>query len=272
VQATSEIADVLNIKLLAGKTLPEVKSDDDTTVQVVLNKNAADYLGFSPEEAVGRKVQIEGFASPAEVVGVTEDFNFSSLRAEIMPFCFHNARTEGYNYLVVKVNTSDLPATMKQLGKTFAENIDAAFQYTFLDEQLEKLYYSEQNLSKVVMLFAGLAIFVACLGLYALAAFTAEQRTKEIGIRKVMGASVTHLVSMLSRDFIVLVIVAFAIGIPVGYYVMDQWLQGFAYRTEIGVGVFIIAGAVSIVIACVTVSFESFKAASAKPVDSLRAE
>jgi putative ABC transport system permease protein len=271
-EATAEVLEVLNIKLLAGRPLPEAKAAGDTTVQVVVNKSTVDYLGFDPADAVGRRVQIQGFSAPAEVVGVTEDFNFNSLHQEIGPFCFHNAQTEGFNYLLVKVKTNNLTSTIKQLDNTFRKNIDAAFEYTFLDDQLEKLYHAEQNLSKVVMLFAGLAIFVACLGLYALAAFTAEQRTKEIGIRKVMGASVSHLVGMLSKDFLVLVGIAFAIGIPAGYYVMSLWLEGFAYRTEITLGVFALAGVISMAIAGVTVSFESFKAASAKPVNSLRSE
>jgi putative ABC transport system permease protein len=123
-----------------------------------------------------------------------------------------------------------------------------------------------------VMLFAGLAIFVACLGLYALAAFTAEQRTKEIGIRKVLGASVSHVVGMLSRDFMILVLIAFVIGIPVGYYMMNTWLEGFAYKTDITLIVFLSAGLISMLIAGITVSFESFRAARANPVKSLRSE
>lgn len=271
-RATSEVLQVLDIKLLAGTTLPEIKADDDTTVQVVLNKATVDYLGLTPEDAVGRKVNIQGFSGPSEVVGVTEDFNYVSLRENVMPFCFHNAKTEGYTYLLVKVSTSDLPGSVAQLEKTFKQHIDAAFQYTFVDEQLDKLYRTEQNLSQIVMLFAGLAIFVACLGLYALAAFTAEQRTKEIGIRKVMGAPVLHLIGMLSKDFVLLVVISFFIGIPVGYYIMNQWLESFAYRTEVSVGVFALAGLLSIVIACLTVSYQSYRAANAKPVDSLRAE
>jgi putative ABC transport system permease protein len=271
-QATPEIVQVLDIKLLAGTSLPANKADDDTTVQVVINKSAADYLGFTPEEAVGRKIEIQGFDGLSEVAGVTEDFNYVSLHEKVNPFCFHNAKTEGYTYLLVKVSTKDLAGSVNQLEKTFKQHIDASFEYTFLDEQLDKLYRAEQNLSHIVMLFAGLAIFVACLGLYALAAFTAEQRTKEIGIRKVMGASVPHLIGMLSKDFVVLVVIAFVIGIPVGYYIMNQWLQSFAYQTELTVGVFALAGIVSVLIACITVSYQSFKAANAKPVDSLRAE
>lgn len=171
---------------------------------------------------------------------------------------------------MVKVNTGNLVATIKQLENTFTKIIPSAFEYTFLDEKLNGLYKTEQNLTKVVILFAGLAIFVACLGLYALAAFTAEQKTKEIGIRKVMGATVPHLINMLSKDFLLLVLISFVIGIPASFFLINKWLTSFAYRTEIGIGVFALAGFVSIVIAWLTVSIESFKAANSDPVKSLK--
>lgn len=272
-RATREVLDVLNVKLIAGQRLPEVKDPADTTIQLVVNKAAVDYLGLTPEEAIGQRVSVMGFGELTEIVGVTEDFHFNSLHQSIMPFCFHNGnQTEPYNYLLAKVNTGNLTATVKQLENIYKKNISASFEYMFLDEHLNSLYRTEQNLSKIVMLFAGLAIFVACLGLYALAAFTAEQRTKEIGIRKVMGASVSHVVGMLSRDFMVLVAIAFVIGIPAGYYMMDKWLEGFAYRTDITLIVFLSAGFISMIIAGVTVSFESFRAAKANPVKSLRSE
>lgn len=272
-RATHEILDVLNIPLLAGKTLPETKDPKDTTVQVVVNKATVDFLGLTPEEAIGKRVNIQGFDGPTEVVGVTEDFHFTSLHQQIGPFCFHNStRSESYNYLLVKVNTDNLASTIKQLENIYAKNVTASFDYTFLDQHLNNLYRSEQNLSQIVMIFSGLAIFVACLGLYALAAFTAEQRKKEIGIRKVLGASVSHVVSMLSRDFMILVMISIVIGIPVGYYLMDKWLQDFAYRTDITLVVFISAGLISLIIAGATVSFESLRAARSNPVNSLRSE
>ena len=271
-RASTEVLKTLTIKLLAGKSLPEIKDAKDTTVQVVVNKSTADYLGLSPEEAIGKKVQIQGFDGPTEVVGVMEDFHFTSLHQKISPFCFHNAPSESLTYLLVKVNTGNLVATVKQLENTFSKTIPAAFEYSFLDERLNNLYKAEQNLSQIVMLFAGLAIFVACLGLYALAAFTAEQKTKEIGIRKVMGASVLQLISMLSKDFLFLVLIAFVIGIPVSYLLMDKWLESFAYRTSLGIGIFALAGFIGLVIALFTVSIESFKAANNNPVKSLRSE
>ncbi|MCU0420818.1 MAG: ABC transporter permease, partial [Cyclobacteriaceae bacterium] len=231
-RATHEVLATLNIALLAGSTLPLTKEPSDTTIQVIINESTANYLGVSPEDAIGKRVNIQGFDTPTEVVGVAEDFHYSSLHQQIGAFCFHNGnRTEPFNYLLVKVETDRLTDAMAKLQAAYQAVIPSAFEYTFLDQHLKNLYRAEENLSQVVLLFAGLAIFVACLGLYALAAFMAEQRTKEIGIRKVMGASELRLVGMLSQEFLWLVAIAFVIGIPLGYYVMDRWLTSFAYRT-----------------------------------------
>ena len=174
--------------------------------------------------------------------------------------------------MLVKVETKDLTATVKHLEDIYKKIVPSAFEYTFLDQKIARLYHTEQRLSNIVLLFAGLAVFIACLGLYALASFTAEQRVKEIGVRKVLGASVFQIVNMLSKEYIMLVLIAFAIGIPVGYYVMNKWLEGFEYRTNFNVIVFLLAGACAMVIAWATVSFESIKAARRNPVDSLKSE
>lgn len=270
-RATSEVLDVLGIKLLAGRTLPETKDSNDTTIQVVINKSTADYLQLSPEEALGARVKIF-YQSPAEVVGVVEDFHFASFHQQIGPYCFNNSADNRYVYLLVKVEANELTATVKKLESTFKKIIPAAFEFTFLDQQMAKLYQSEEKLSTIVLLFAGLAIFIACLGLYALASYTAALRIKEIGIRKVLGASVLQLVGMLSKEFMTLVIIAFLIGIPTGYYLMSEWLEAFAYRTNLSIFVFVMAGAVALMIAWVTVSFESFAAARKNPVESLKGE
>ena len=271
VRVTREVLDVLGIKLLAGTTLPD-KNPDDTTVQVVLNKTSVDFLGLSPEDAINRKVRVGGFTYGADVVGVTEDFHFSSLRQPIGAYAFHNAPTEGYGVLLVKISSDNLPESIRQIENEFKKIIPSAFEYTFLDQQLQTLYASEQQLATVILLFSGMAIFIACLGLYALAAYTTEQRTKEIGIRKVMGASVFQLAAMLSRDFIKLVAISFVIAAPLGYFAMNQWLQGFAYRIEINGLVFIAAGLISLLIAWATVGFESLKAARSNPMKALRTE
>lgn len=272
-RATHEILKTLDIKLLAGNTLPETKDAADTTAQVVVNQSVCDYLGVTPEQAVGKRVQIQGFDGLSEIVGVMEDFHYASLHQKIGNFCFHNSnRTEPYNYLLVKVNATNLTTAIQQLENVYRKSIDTSFEYTFLDQHMAKLYTNEANMASVVLLFTGLAVLVACLGLYALSAFTAEQRTKEIGIRKVMGATVPQLINMLSKDFLILVALAWLVGMPAGYYLMQQWLSGFAYRMELTIFIFISAGLISLAIAWLTVSIESFKAASANPVKSLRSE
>ncbi len=271
VRATQEIVDVLGVKLLAGKTLPE-KNPGDTTIQVVLNKSAVDFLGLAPEDAINRKIEVYGFGNRVEVVGVMEDFNFTSLREPIGAYAFHNASTEGYSVLVIKLATSNMAESIARIEDEFKKVIPSAFEYTFLDQYLHTLYNSEEQLAQVILVFSGLAIFIACLGLYALAAFTTEQRTKEIGIRKVMGASIFQLSTMLSTDFIKLVVISFAVAVPIGYYAMDKWLEGFAYRIEISWAIFLVAGLVSLMIAWFTVGFESLKAARSNPMKSLRTE
>ena len=271
VRATPEVIDILGIKLLAGTTLPE-KTEKDTTVQVVLNKASIDFLGLTPEEAINRHIKVNGFQYGATIVGVMDDFHFSSLRQPIGAYCFHNAASEGYNVLLVKLQSSNLTETIAQIETEFKKIIPSAFEYSFLDQKLQTLYSAEQQLAVVIFIFAGLAIFIACLGLYALAAFTTEQRTKEIGIRKVMGASVFQLSNMLSAEFIKLVLISFVIAAPIGYYAMSRWLEGFAYRIDISVMVFLIAGVVALFIAWITVGFESLKAARSNPIRSLRSE
>ncbi|MEP7128281.1 MAG: FtsX-like permease family protein, partial [Chitinophagales bacterium] len=174
--------------------------------------------------------------------------------------------------LLVKLETNDLTGSMAKIENEFKKIVPSAFEFTFLDQQLDTLYKSEEQLGQIILIFSGLAIFIACLGLYALAAYTTEQRTKEIGIRKVMGASVIQLSNMLSKDFLKLVVISFVIAVPLAYYAMTVWLQGFAYRIEINLLIFVLAGVISILIAWFTVGFESFKAARSNPMKSLRSE
>lgn len=273
VRADHKVIEALGIKLLAGSSLPEVKAPEDTTIQVILNKATTDYLGLSPEEAVNRKVTIYGFGpGKVEIVGVMEDFHFASMKEPIGAYCYHNARTEGLNYLLVKLKAGQLMETMKNLEATYKSVVPTAFEFTFLEERLQTLYRSEEQLAEIILIFATLAIFVACLGLYALAAYTTERRTREIGIRKTLGASVSQLTNMLSKDFILLVAISFIIAAPLGYYLMQQWLQGFAYRIDLNLLIFIGAGVLSLLIAYITVGLESIKAAMMNPVESLRSE
>jgi putative ABC transport system permease protein len=268
-----EFIRTLGLKLLAGRTLPAVeKAENDTTVQVVLNKTAVQFLGYTPEQAIG-KIAPGVFENKAEIVGVVDDFHFLSLHQPIGAYAFHNANTEGRPFLLVKTPTANLPQTMRQLEAEYRKNLpNSAFEFTFLDQFLDNLYRSEQRTARVVLVFAGLAMLIACLGLFGLATFMAEQRTKEIGVRKVLGASVTNIVALLSKDFVRLIAVALVIASPLAWWAMNRWLADFAYRVEVEWWVFALAGGLTVAVALLTVSFQSIKAALMNPVKSLRTE
>lgn len=278
-RVNSTFIKVLGLKLLAGRTLSAAKSDKpdtenetDTTVQVVLNKTAVDFLGYTPEQAIG-KMAPGLFGNSAEIVGVVDDFHFESLHKPIGAYAFHNANTESRPFMLVKVRTQNLPETMQQLEALYRKDLpNSAFEYTFLDTYLNTLYRSEQRMAQVVLIFAGIAILIACLGLFGLATFTAEQRTKEIGVRKVLGASVSSIVALLSKDFLKLVLIAIVLAVPLAWWAISSWLADFAYRVDVEWWVFAGAGALVVFIALLTVSFQSIKAALMNPVQSLRSE
>jgi putative ABC transport system permease protein len=271
-RATAPVMEVLGIRLLAGNSLPLEKERSDTTIQVVVNQAIARYLGHSPEDLVGRLVNIAGFSPLCEVVGVMDDFHNSSLHQPMQLFCYHNAPTEGYSYLLVKVKTTRLTDTMAELENTFLQHIPAAFSYTFLDEHLAGLYQSEKRMSGIVGIFSGMAIFIACLGLYALVAFITEMRKREIGVRKILGASATQLVRLLSREFLGLIGLAIVLGAPLGHWLLVKWLEGFAYKVTITPTLWILAGSACMAIAMCTVGIELWKATRANPVHTLKSE
>ncbi len=271
-RSEQSIADVLQLKLLSGQLLPKIKQQGDTLVEVVVNKTTVDFLGLSPEEAIGKKVNMQ-LGNNAYIYGVVDDFNFSSLHNPIGAYAFHNASREPKSYLLVRFKNEILTETISKFENTFkAVAPNAAFEYTFLDKNLELLYEKEQRTANVGLLFSILAVIVACLGLFGLAAFMAEQRNKEIGVRKVFGASVSSIVGLLSIDFMKLVLISLVISFPLALYLMNSWLQDFAYRIDISWTVFLIAGVMALVIAFVTVSYQAVRAAITNPVKSLRTE
>jgi putative ABC transport system permease protein len=205
------------------------------------------------------------------VIGVVKDFHFRSLHERISPLLMVLAPDPGN--LVVKVKTANTAALIEKLQKRFKEyGAEDPMSYSFLDERYSNTYKTEEKVGTILGIFAGLTIFVACLGLFGLAKFTAEQRTKEIGIRKVLGATVPQVSAMLSKEFIKLILIACFIAFPLAWYAMNQWLQDFAYRINIGWYVFLIAGIVVLLVALFTVSFQAIKAALMNPVKSLRTE
>jgi putative ABC transport system permease protein len=210
------------------------------------------------------------------VIGVVRDFNFMTLHEPIMPFALFHTSSQSYEIpnssVVVRVRQDELPATLATLENEWqALAPGTPFEYAFLDDQLNAQYETEQRLGSIFMIFAGLAILIACLGLLGLAAFTAERRTKEIGIRKTLGASVSSVVVLLTKDFTKWVILANVLAWPLAWFAMEKWLEDFAYRVDIGVSAFLMAGAAAFVIALLTVSYQALKAASANPVKALRA-
>lgn len=269
-RAYPEIFEVLDIQLLAGRPMKR-RRETDTITQVVLNRSAIEYLGYTPKEAVGQPVEVE--LGAAVITGVVEDFHFGSLHQKIGNYAYHNGTSEYWQYLLVRLQSSGLMQTMSQLENTFDRVVPgAAFDYTFLDDYVAGLYANERRVARVVLVFAGLAVFVACLGLFALVAFTAEQRTKEIGIRKVLGASVQSLVALLSKDFMKLVAVSIFLAIPLAWWAATQWLNGFAYRIELNWWIFALPALAAVLIALITVSMQSIRAALTNPVDALRDE
>ncbi len=270
----------LDIKLAAGRNFSR-SFGTDTAQGFILNETAVRTLGLgTPAAAIGQAVQWRKWVAPGTadslkqgtVIGVVKDFHYKSLHQKIEPLVLH-IFPGGFADVVVKVRPENTAATLQFLQQKWqALASDWPFEYTFLDEQFARKYESEQSFSKVFGLFTVLSIFISCLGLFGLVSFITTQRTKEIGIRKVLGASVTGIILLLSRDFLKLVLLAFVIAAPIAWYAMDQWLINFAYRIDISANVFIVAGLAALVIALLTVSFQAIKAALANPVKSLRSE
>ncbi|HEX6982448.1 MAG TPA: ABC transporter permease [Balneolaceae bacterium] len=260
--------ETLGIKLKTGRQL-SAQRPTDLKEAVLLNEVAVAELGW--KDPVGKTISFGG-QDPQTVIGVVENFHFTSFHEKIAPiFIRHYQRWVAYT--AVKINTNELKQALEQIEQIwlqFAPNYP--FDYFFLNEAFEQLYRSEHRIARIFTIFFCIAIFIACLGLFGLAAYASERRTKEIGIRKVMGATVSNIVSLLSKDFLKLVLIGFVIAVPIAWYFMQQWLQDFAYRIEIGFGIFLLAGALALFIALATVSWQSIRAALANPVDSLRSE
>jgi len=268
----------MNMKIIAGTDFVE---DDfklmDTAgnksknfrYSFILNETAARQLGWTPEQAVGKTITKY---YPGTVKGVIKDINFSSLHQPIGPMMLF-LDTVWTNYYFVKVSGNNIPATIASMQKLWKVRVPTMpFEYRFLDDDYNSLYKTEQKTSAVFSTFSTLAILLACMGLFALSAFATLQRTKEIGIRKVLGAQVTGIVLLIAKDFLKLTLVAVIIATPLAWYFMQKWLQDFAYHIQMQWWVFIIAGAISVLIAFITVSVQSVKAALANPVKSLRSE
>jgi len=259
------------IPVLAGRNFSRDVPTDETEAFIVNESAVKQFNWGSPEGAIGKKIDW-GLGKKGKVIGVVKDFNFSSLHLKIEPLILHIV-PDWYSYITLKIKGDDVPATVSRLESRWKQlDLDSPFSYTFMDQDFQKLYQAEQQTQTIIGCLASLAIFIASLGLFGLAAFMAEQRTKEIGVRKVLGATVTSIIALLSKDFLKLIAFAIVIAVPVAWYAAGQWLDSFAYRVEISWWIFAIAGLASILIALITVSFQSIRAAVANPVNSLRNE
>jgi len=240
---------------------------------IILNETTARAFGWE-KNAVGQTLKHRdnhGSEITYHVIGVVKDFHFKSLHERISPLVMTLSKNSGT--LIIKTKTTDIAGLLATTKKNWASlNAQVPFTYSFLDDRFNKTYRAEQNTGLILGIFACLTILVACLGLFGLATFTATQRTKEIGIRKILGANVTAIVSLLSKDFLKLICIAFFIAIPIAWFIMNQWLQDFAYRTNIGWMAFAVAGILALLIALITISFQAIRAAISNPVKSLRTE
>ncbi|WKN42168.1 ABC transporter permease [Tunicatimonas pelagia] len=267
--------ELFQIPLLAGRNfLPS-----DTSKQVILNRKLSERMGFSePVEALNETV-LTGGENAYTVIGVVENFHTGSLKGDINYLGFM-MRPRDYNTVNIKLNlasakdaSTSLSETIQQLEATWAATYpEYIFDYRFLDESIAAYYQEEARLTQLFKILAGITIFIGCLGLYGLISFMAVRRTKEVGIRKVLGASISSILVLFSKEFIVLVGIAFMLAAPIAYYLMQQWLMNFTYQIDIGASTFVVAIGFSALVALLTVSYQSVKAALANPVDSLRNE
>jgi putative ABC transport system permease protein len=259
------------IKIVAGRNFSNDYGMD--TSAFLINETAVKALALkSNEDAIGKQFQYGD--RKGMIVGVFNDFNFESLHQRIIPLVLYEPLNEGGSAGKISVKISgNVTAGLAQIEKTWKKFLpEIPYEYKFLDERYANLYEAEARQSTILIVFSCIAIFIACLGLFGLSAFTITQRVKEIGIRKVLGATTGSIVELISKDFLLLVLIAAVIAFPVAWYAMNHWLQTFAYRIQIGWWVFILAGIIALVIAFATISFQAIKAALSNPVQNLRSE
>jgi putative ABC transport system permease protein len=269
--ADFEFVRTLGLKIIAGRDFSS-QYPTDTTSAVLLNRMAAADLGWTPQQAIGKWIKNTVRDSlRRRVVGVVEDFNYTSLKQNIEPLVISPSMDR--RVAVVHLKTGNLQNNIALVKKAYIGVAPAyPFEYTFLDKKFDELYRKDLRQQSILSIFSGLAIVIACLGLFGLASFTVVKRTKEIGVRKVLGSSVQNIILLLSKDLLKPVLVATLIAIPVAYAVMQSWLQNFAYRTGLQWWIFALSAGITVVIALTTVSFRAVKAAMANPTKSLRSE
>jgi putative ABC transport system permease protein len=262
-----EYIDTYDMKLIAGRNFRKGSRAD--SLSVIVNETTTKAYGYTnAQDAVGTTIDFNG--TKCELIGVVKDFNYNSLHQKIEPTCLY--LQNGYSRITVRLN-GKMDEGVALVSSVWKKHFPGSvLEYSFAEERLQSQYQSEQRFSKIFMVFSVISLAIACLGLFALVSYSVESRTKEIGIRKVLGASVTTIVNMLSREFLLLVVIACVIAMPLAYYFMQQWLRSFAYHISLGSGVFGIAGITTLAVAVVTISLKAVRAAMNNPVDSLRNE
>jgi ABC-type antimicrobial peptide transport system permease subunit len=262
---------MFGFELLAGRPITEANKKD-TIFHVVVNETLIQKLGIrTPEDALGKFITVNGDLK-VTIMGVIKDFQSESKHKKIRA-CVMAYLQDEFSQVSVRVEPRQMRQTIDYIDKLWSATYpEFLFEFQFLDDRIANMYAQEEKMYTAFQLFSAIAIFIGCLGLYGLISFVAVQKTKEIGIRKVLGASILHIVYLFSKQFALLIFIAFFIAAPVAYFVMYKWLQNFAYRIDINWSVFIVAFASSFVIAALTVSYQSIKAALANPVKSLRNE
>jgi putative ABC transport system permease protein len=258
----------MGMHMAAGRAYSKAYGDEMS--KIILNEAAIKMMQI--KDPIGKTVQYAG--KPRQIIGVVKDFHFESLHEVVKP-CFITLDAPGniWHKMMVRIKGGDQEATINSIRHLYETyNPGFPFDYNFLDEAYQKQYLTETRVGILSRYFAGLAILISCLGLFGLATFTAQKRRKEIGIRKVVGASVNSIVVMLSKDFLKLVLISVIIAFPLAWWFMYQWLQSFAYRIDIGPEVFLITGTCVVLITLLTISIQALKAALVNPVSSLRSE
>jgi ABC-type antimicrobial peptide transport system permease subunit len=267
--ADNDYVPTYKLQLVAGRNL----QPSGMTKEFLVNETFVKNLGLKkPEDILNKEISIMGGLIKCPVVGVLKDFNARSLRNNLAPLLIATNSTM-YRHASIKLSTANIASSMQSIKKLWEQTFpNYVYEYRFLDDKIESFYKQENQLSQLYKIFAAIAIFLSCLGLYGLASFMAVQRIKEVGIRKVLGATAGNIVYLFSKEFIILIAIAFTIATPIAWYYMHQWLQDYAYRIDISWWLFAAGGIAAIIIALVTISFQAIKAAMANPVKSLRTE
>jgi putative ABC transport system permease protein len=264
-----EFLSFYGIELLTGRNFSPEYADDNNSLSYIINETLAKQIGW--ENPLGQNFKIGDFEW-GKVIGVARDFNFRSLHQKIEPVAFYIYRPWLFQ-MSVRIGNEEMSQTLGYMEEKLQPyRGEQPFLYSFLDEDYAQLYKSEEKSRRIFGIFSLLAIVISCLGLFALVSFTAEQKTKEIGIRKILGSSAMDIIVMLSWRFAKWVILANIIALPVAWFAMDRWLQNFAYRIQMGIETFLLASGIALLFAVATVSFKVFRAASANPIDSMRYE